>query len=288
MPAGDLISADWQVEIRGYLLGPGTPWRVGGLEAWSSRAVRAEDTPRASSHGAILGRDLINAHTRGLRLNTGHGNRITTPAELVALRDEIREAWATQATDIPVVYQLGGHKRLRFGRTRGIDLVEDDLTVGYLQAQLEFVDRDGVEYSADEHTVATGPDEPGPGFTPPFTPPVTLPAGLVGTFNAANAGRISAPWTARITGPTGAGGAPFIQHLGTGEALDFSANGGLDIPAGQWVDIDSASRSVLINGNADRRLNLATFSRWFSLAPGANDLRFAGSGTLDFTWRDAW
>ena len=288
MAAGDLVDTDWQVEIRGLLLGPGTAWRVGALTGWSSRAVRAEDTPRASSHGSIPGRDLTNSHTRVLRVNTGMGNRHTTADELVALRDDLRAAWATEATDVPIVYQLGGQKRLRFGRTRDIEVVEDDLTVGYMTVDCEFWDRDGVEYSAVEHAVNTPPEDPGAGFTPPFVPPFLLPPGTSGSFPADNAGRSPAPWRARINGPTTALDPPFLEHLGTGEALSFTANGGLDVPAGQWVDIDSATRSVLLNGTADRRMNLATFSRWFSLAPGSNNVRFAGTGTLDFWWRDAW
>ena len=288
MAAGDLVDTDWQVEIRGLLLGPGTPWRIGTLADWSSRAVRADDTPRASSHGSIPGRDLTNSHTRVLRANTGMGNRHTTADELVALRDDLRAAWATEAVDVPIVYQLGGEKRLRFGRTRDIEVVEDDLTVGYMTVDCEFWDRDGVEYSAVEHAVNTPPEDPGAGFTPPFTPPWSLPAGTSGSFPADNAGRSPAPWRARINGPTTALDPPFLEHLGTGEALSFTANGGLDVPAGQWVDIDSATRSVLLNGTADRRMNLATFSRWFSLAPGSNNVRFAGTGTLDFWWRDAW
>lgn len=288
MAFGDLITTDWQVEIRGHLFGPGTDWRVGGIDRWSSRTVRSDDTPRASSGGAIPGRDLTNPEIRGLRLNTGRGNGMTTAAELVEARDTLRDAWAANSADVPVVYQLGGQKRLRWGRTRDIEIVEDDLTVGYLSAVCEFWDRDGVEYSAVEHTITTPPEEPGDGVALPVLFPFTLPAGTLGSWSADNAGRVPAPWTARITGPTVDLDPPHIEHLGTGEVLDFGANGGLSIPAGQWVDLDSATRSVLMGGVADRRMNLATFSRWFSLAPGPNDLRFAGSGMLEFRWRDSW
>ena len=288
MAAGDLVDKDWQVEIRGLLLGPGTPWRVGTLAGWSSRSVRADDTPRASSHGSIPGLDLTNSQTRILRVNTGMGNRHTTADELVALRDDLRAAWATEATDVPIVYQLGGQKRLRFGRTRDLEVVEDDLTVGYMTVDCEFWDRDGVEYSAVEYQVNTPPEEPGAGFTPPFSPPWSLPAGTIGSFDADNAGRVPAPWTARIYGPTNLSDPPYIENIGTGDALVFSANGGLDIPASQWADIDSATRSVTLNGTSDRRMNLATHSRWWSLAPGSNSIRFAGSGTLEFSWRDTW
>lgn len=276
------------MEVRGQLFGPGTPWRVGGLDRWSSRTVRADDTDREASHGAILGRDLINAQVRGLQLNTGHGNGVTDPIELVGLRDDVREAWATEAVDVPIVYQLGGQKRLRWGRTRDIDLDENQITVGYMTADLEFLDRDGVEYSAVEHVTSTPPETPGAGFAVPFTPPFSLPAGVVGSFDATNAGRVPGPWTARILGPTNTLSPPFVEHLGTGESLDFSANGGLEIPAGSWVDLDSSNRSVRLGGVTDRRLNLSTFSRWFSLAPGINQIRFAGSGTLEFRWRDTW
>jgi hypothetical protein len=286
--AGDTITTDWQVEVRGYLMGPGTPWRVGLLDRWSSRSVRSEDTPRGASGGSVLGRDLVNPETRILRPNTGKGSGNTTAAELVALRDNLRAAWATEAVDVAVAYQLGGQKRLRFGRTRDIDLDESNLTVGYLAAICGFVDADGIEYSAVEHSISTLPEQPGAGFTPPFVPPIVLPAGTVGTVDVVNAGKVPAPWRARITGPTSGGAPPVIDHLGTGERLAFTANGGLVIPTSQWADLDSRDRSVLLGGTADRRLNLNNFSTWFSLAPGVNPIRFTGSGTLELFWRDTW
>lgn len=288
MAAGDTITADFQVEIRGYLLGPGTPWRVGLLDRWSSRSVRSEDTPRGASNGSVLGRDLINSDARILRPNTGMGAGQTTTAQLVDLRDDLRAAWATEATDIPIAYQLGGQKRLRYGRTRGLDFDESNLTVGYLAATCEFIDADGIEYSAVEHSISTPPEQPGAGFTPPFVPPFSLPAGTVGTVDVVNAGTVPAPWRARITGPTTGGSPPVIDHLGTGERLAFTANGGLVIETGQYADLDSRDRSVLLNGNADRRLNLNNYSTWFSLAPGVNPIRFTGSGTLELFWRDTW
>lgn len=288
MAAGDTITADWQVEVRGLLLGPGTAWRVGQLDRWSSRSVRSEDTPRGASNGSVLGRDLVNSEARILRPNTGQGSGRTTAADLVALRDQLRAAWATEAADIPVAYQLGGQKRIRYGRTRGLDFDETNLVVGYLAAVCEFIDADGIEYSATEHSISTLPEEPGAGFTPPFVPPFTLPAGTVGTVDVINAGEVPAPWRARITGPTTGGAPPVIEHLGTGERLAFTANGGLVIPSAQWADLDSRDRSVLLNGDADRRLNLNNFSTWFSLAPGVNPIRYSGSGSLELFWRDTW
>lgn len=286
--AGDLLQADWNVEIRGLLLGPGTVWRVGQLERWSSRTVRAEDTPRGASHGSVPGRDLINAEARILRVNTGKGRGATTQAELVSLRDQLRGAWATEDLTVPIAYQLGGQRRLRFGRTRGLDIDESDITVGYMTAICEFIDMDGIEYSAVEQMLSTLPDQPGAGLTPPFTPPFSLPAGTEGTITVTNQGRVPAPWRARIVGPVTVGSPPVITHLDTGERLAFNANGGLVVGTGHWVDVNSRDRSVLLDGTADRRLNLDNFSSWFSLAPGDNPIRFTGSGTLELFWRHTW
>lgn len=285
---GDLLVADWNVEIRGTLLGPGTVWRIGGLDSWSGRSVRSDDTPRGASHGSVLGRDLINSDARILRVNTGNGRGTVTVAELVTRRDQLRKLWATESVDVAIAYQLGSQKRLRYGRTRAIDIDESNLAVGHMTATCEFVDGDGIEYSATESSASTPPDAPGAGFTPPFTPPFSLPAGTVGVVTLTNLGAVPAPWRARITGPTSPGAPPVITHLGTGERLDFSANGGLEVPASQWVDLNSRDRSVLLNSNADRRLNLNNYSTWFSLAPGDNPIRFTGSGTLELFWRHTW
>jgi len=59
---------------------------------------------------------------------------------------------------------------------------------------------------------------------------------------------------------------------------------------GEWLDIDTAARTILLNGTANRRSALQVGSRWPTLEPGYNAIQFRGQGTgaLTVRWRSAW
>jgi hypothetical protein len=55
--------------------------------------------------------------------------------------------------------------------------------------------------------------------------------------------------------------------------------------------LDSASRTVLLGGTSSRYVWLTSLSRWFTLQPGANALRFdgaSGAGSCAVSFRSAW
>lgn len=282
MTAGDLVTSDWQVEVRGRVYGPGTGWRVAGLDDWSSRKVRSNDQPRAGSHGAFLGGDLVDAAVRALRLNAGNGNIVTTPTELAELRDDLLAAWAPEQQDIPIVWQVGGKKRLRWGRTRNIDVIENDLTVGYIEAVCEWVDGDGFSYSASEKIAGTSAPTPAVGRTYPRLYAWTYgPAGTGGSMQVVNEGTAPAPWKATIAGPCSE------PRLVTDSGLIVY---GADLQAGETLVLDSRDRSVLLQGTASRYALLDEF-RWFDLPPGTSEVRFStadSQGGVFLSWRDTW
>lgn len=101
----------------------------------------------------------------------------------------------------------------------------------------------------------------------------------------------------RIDGPVTN---PTVTIAETGQQLVFGAYAGADlvIGAGQWLDIDTARGTVLVNGavNAYKHLSFSGSTRFeeFTLSPRANTLVLGGSAQADgqtklsATWRGAW
>jgi hypothetical protein len=116
------------------------------------------------------------------------------------------------------------------------------------------------------------------------------PAGDSTNVLIINPGQVTVPWTARIYGPCTN---PRLYNDTSGEGLIFTANGGLALGAGESALLDSAARSVTVEGaNRYDRLNLAV-SSWWSLYPGDNRIRlqpdqFSPGCQAEITWRPAW
>lgn len=274
-----------QAQLRDLLIGPGTKyrWADGPPQWWSERDLRTSDTPRAGGHGIRGGRDRYGAQTLTGTLHLLGDDE----ADLASLVDAVEAAFAPSDTDLGFTTHFLGRERIRFGRPRKLAVVPvDSPTSDTATATFQFDALDPFSYSADLHSISTGPSAPGAGFAVPFTPPFTLPAGTAGIVSAANAGTAPAPWTATIVGP--AGGIK-LTNLASGDVLDLSANGGLVLADGDTLTLDSSDRSVVLNGSASRALNLSVGARWWWLDPGTTQIQFdADGGTLTFSWRDAW
>lgn len=122
MPAGDLVTDDYHLEVQGLLHGPTTrfhwtgPWTGLGLPAPKTNDVDLDD-----ADGSYPGRDRLTS--RVLTFPVGFGG--TTPA---AVMDDLRtlsEAWTTVAVgQVELHAQLPGWGHFYVvGRPRG--LVED-------------------------------------------------------------------------------------------------------------------------------------------------------------------
>ncbi len=215
----------------------------------------------------------------------------TVEAQQVRL-DQARAAWALRQDPVPLVFQVGGDiaKRIMCRPVRHSIPVDVRYAFQYLLMAVQFEAADPLIYSNTSHTVTTQRAEPGAGVTVPFTMPLVVPAATSsGSVSAPNAGTAPANWTARLNGPVLN---PVLTHVEQGRSLNLSGNGGLDIPAGQWVDVATDGRHVLLLGTADRRINIRLpESRWFLLNPGVNTLTYeadSGAGTLELTYRDTW
>lgn len=286
---------DGQAELRAgddaaLVIGDGTvfTWHADGPDWWSSVEIVTTDQKRAGANGYTPGRDLLGKHSTTLIVNV----LADSESEAGDYIDAWKAATAYNASEL-VTLRLNAldRTRRRVGRFRKSDAIASLARKGYVVAcATMFEALDGRTYGDTLNTAVTTPVAPGAGFAAPFVAPFTLPASTLGIATLTNAGNAPAPWTARLDGPlTGI----TVSHLQSGRRLDlsFTANGSLELAAGDYVLLDSDARSVLLNGTADRRTQLTIDSTWWDLDPGDNSFELAadtGAGTLTVSAYDAF
>lgn len=110
------------------------------------------------------------------------------------------------------------------------------------------------------------------GLTVPFTLPVSIGSTISsGLITLTNTGTKPGPVVARIDGPVRG---PIITHVGpSGVARVFSLTG-LELSAGEWLDIDMERRTVYANGTASRS-GYVTSRAWSTFEVGLNTWSFS-------------
>jgi hypothetical protein len=290
MAAGDLLTADGQIEWRSTLLGTGTMWRLDTLTGWLDLpSFRSNDQPRPSRHGefpnaTLMSKRIIQAtfQSRGVALSGFPGGVAALQALTAPTESPVEE---------PLVIQLGGAKWLCNARlTKRALPVDKQFAVGYTTLALQWDATDSKLYSPALHTASTGLATAATSGLPfPLQAPLDFGSGPIGGFLASvtNAGWVAAWPQFTIAGPvTG----PVIANHATGDRLLF--NPSFTVAAGQTLTIDTDLRQVALNGVP---ANNQLFTRsWFPLLPGvATRIDFAQIGAYDpaalltVSWRDA-
>ncbi|MCA1569782.1 MAG: phage tail family protein [Chloroflexi bacterium] len=278
--------AEWDWTFNGFT------WGDDALDVVSVEGllgmVAESSNVRRSDRGSTPGRVRLPEKTITMEVELA----AATSAAMLERLALARAAWTVRQDELPLTFQVKGDiaKRVYCRPVRHAIPITVRYEFEFLEMAVQFEATDPLIYSDDEHSATTAPAQPGAGLTVPFTPPFTVPAATsLGVVSLINAGTTAAPWAARIDGPVTN---PVIRHLESGRLLDFSANGGLVIGAGQWVDIATDSRSVRLLGTGDRRITIRLpESRWFLLDPGANTVEFTadtGTGAITISHRDAW
>lgn len=115
----------------------------------------------------------------------------------------------------------------------------------------------------------------------------------IGQVTVTNSGIVAVAPIIRLFGPCTN---PRIENQTTDEVLEFTANGGLVLASGDYVEIDVAAATVRLNGEADQsrygRIDWAVSSLW-RLNPGDNEVRyypevFASPSQAQVFYRSAW
>lgn len=138
MPAGDLVVADYQVELRTTLSGAGTAFALGpeGISGLGEPATKPQDSRLDHANGSYLGRDYYEPRV----ITVDYSLKTTTTTHAGALLVSLKTMWArSEATNLTLVLRLPGFGRVSVvGRPRG--LVEDTRLIkhGYVRALATF------------------------------------------------------------------------------------------------------------------------------------------------------
>lgn len=287
MAAGDLLTADLQIEWRGTLWGwPATNVGVTDFSGWFGWTLRGSNAERPARHGTFPGRKRANERVVEVELTVFEEDTSALAAIRAATayaEDPVEEelvVWA--GTDAPQ-YVMARLERFAIP-------TDFDWSVGHHRATLQWVASDPRRYSVAEHTSSlVGLPAAGPsGLTFPLTFPLAFGTGSASNSTTVNNVGDSPTWpTFVITGPvTG----PIVTNSTTGRKLQFASS--FEVEAGQTMTIDTDSRSVTVDG-VGRNGDL-TVREWFPLNPGDTGITFAGTGAYDpaagltVRWRDCF
>lgn len=287
MAAGDLITTDWELEYRDLVVGGDNAISLVSIKGLlGARSVSSSDQTRLRRHGMRAGDDFLAGKTVVVRLEV----KGSTDADLGSSLAALTAAFRPGIDEAPFVFQLppaAGGAKARIGARVRSTSIPVDLQALYLlpEVELELFATDPRIYANALSTASTTLPTAGGGLTFNATPNFTFGATSTGGgFLANNAGGFPTPVTFRIDGPVQE---PRIINETTDQELKLD----LTVASGDYILIDSASRTVLLNGTASRYSSLEV-SEWFDLEPGDTDINFlgatTGAGTLSASWRSAW
>jgi len=278
--------ADGQVQLRTLVFGADTNHRMVSHFNPFVRNVRADEgDPRAWNNGSWSGAEFAAAAVIPMRLVAlGQG-----AAGFLTRHREIADAFAPSSTDLELRFAVAGAEYVMYGRPRLVEPAPRNNT-GIAWYQAAFVALNPLIYSGTEHTASTGLPVSSGGLTLPVTVPFSIGATFTtGRVTLTNAGTAPAGLRLRINGPVLQPRVALLTAAGT-YTLSFF----LDLGVGQYLDVDTAARTVYLQGTASRRgFAAASDLGWPILPPGTSELAFFAStydaaALLQVFWRDAW
>jgi hypothetical protein len=290
MPAGDLITADYQCEYAGILMGPGTKYGIKSYDFADMPVLRSSHTSRGNDQGNYRGSDYMDNRFVNLDMviigtsNNDLQNLIATLQGATAPSNNLNNV---------LVFQLPGQVKKQVSARsykRAMPQTADRAQFATVDAKLQFLCLDPRIYSQALNVSSVGPPAIVGGRVWPHVYPRIYTSGTgssvivcnnVGTFETRPVYTIVGP----VTNPA-------IFNNTTGQYLKFN----ITLLATDTLTIDTAASSVLLNGTASRRNSVTTDSSTITsmnLQPGANSIGFLPTSSvagalLTVTWRDAW
>lgn len=278
---------DYQLSIGSLVLGPGTPYLVHSVDGFGTPEVRTSDVARPQRDGDFVGLDTYGSRVLTIDVSvTGSDS-----ADALANYDALVAAWRLSggATTAPLTHKLPGRvESILLGRPRRLSADSfDRLKTRRIGVKLEYYSPDAAVYSSAQTVAQADIATIVGGRTYAKTFPVAYGGGTSGVVTLVNAGNFPVWPVVRFYGGPSGSSNPSIENITAGKTLTYAAA----IAAGDYVEIDMDARTVLLNGTATRRANLAVGSKWWALDPGASSVRYAGSGAGSYatvTYRSAW
>jgi hypothetical protein len=288
MAAGDLITTDFELEFRDLLLGGDSAYSIVGITGLLDLPrISSADQQRLRRHGLHAADDFLLERSIVVTFEVYGADETAFTAAITNLRNALRPG----IDEAPLVMQFpsicGGNKFRVNARVRRIDWpigMEQLFRIPVMS--VEFVSTDPRLFGNGLESTSASLPTAGGGMTFDLTFDLTFGATSTGgEITCINDGNFQAPVVFRIDGPVTT---PRIIHNGLDKELKLN----LTVASGDFILLDSESRTVLLNGTASRYSYLTSASSWFDLEPGTNQISFRGAsiaaGSLTASWRDSW
>lgn len=272
-----------QVELRGLLIGKGTVYRLNGFNPFDLTVRPDNQANLSQADGAYSGREYTDVKQVPLRVTIDLPQ--TDPNGRFDAHQALLAAFASSDVDIPLRFMWGTRVLRLNGRPRLVTADTELLTIGIVRCEAGFLALDPRVYSDVENVITMNLPSDSGGLVLPFTTILTLTGTLTsGTRTINNAGTATTTWRAVINGPVTN---PRLVNFTSGQELRI----GVTVASGRTLVLDSAVRSVLLDGTSSRRGNVS--GQWWQLAPGNNLIGWfsetaSGTATFQVTYRDAW
>lgn len=272
MAAGDLITANYQYEYSGLLMGAGTSYIVERVEGlYSLPDIKSRDSDRQDEHGQYSGVDLLSGRRLVVRLAFNE----TSASSLESLLANAGRAFRPGTVEEPFVFQrpAQGGKRFVTAKTKRKSF-DQEIDWHYARG----VGRGIVELQASDPRIYSMTLK---------SQQVTLAGGASSASDLLieNDGDFETYATITLTGPTSD---PRIQN-----ATDDNREIKLDIDiTTETLVIDTNRKTVTVDG-VDRYDVVRSDSQWWKIQPGPNTIKYNRTGTvgdslLVIQHRDTW
>lgn len=276
-----------QISVRGLVMGPGTDYIVTHFNPWN-RLTKAEYTGSAPwSDGSWSGAEFLESVT----VNIGIHPQATGPEHWQELHWGLTTAFApigTASQEIELRWCVGAREYVMFGRPRSLQSDVRNFFTGDVGATASFQALDPSIYSAELRSARVRLLETTGGVSAPVGAPVSIVSAFTsGIVEIENEGTRPASLQLRIRGPVINPRVMLVTP--DGEVMTLRTD--IALSDGQWLDIDTETRLVMLNGTSPR-LN-AAYGSWPFAYPGTSKIYFRGTGQsdtalLEISHRDRW
>ena len=266
---GSLITRNGQAEIRGLLIGSGTPYAVEGWSGLGLPEIRDDDAELEGDDGSSGGLDLYATRSISATIGISADDRDALGAARDLLAAAFRRVDGPRQT-VPFVVRLAGTSRRFEVRPRRLELPWEGVArVGMMVGGAFRLDAlDPYAYAVDETSETIE------------IPDTSTTASAVLT----NAGNGRTRPVVTITGPATD---PVVANLETGLAIRTS----IVLGSSDVLVVDVAAARMTLNGSPVWAG--ASDYEPMELVPGAQEIAFSRAtdsipATAQIVWRDAW
>jgi hypothetical protein len=291
MAFGDLIVQEYQYEYNDLLLGVDTPYHmqeISGLGGYN--ALRSGTTDRMGRHGATPGKQFAPHREFYIKFDLNSVDATAFGLERFIAMNAFKPR-SQPDDEIPFVFWHPGSivgKTFIYCRPVDFNLQHDrDFALMHPMFNVRFEASDPTIKSITEFSTTLTLDPDPDGVTFPLSFPLNFGPSQNNDLVYTIFGTASSHWHVSLTGQiTG----PRIEQVSTGKVLNLPS---LEVETGHTLEIDSRTRTILLDGTGNRRGDLTAASKWFTLDPGAiNDaIRYSANGptsgsqiTLTYRW----